>query len=83
MISIYLFTYKKESIYFLNFIFIQFSEKLFTLIVSKEFITKFQFGYKNYFYLLLLENNDFFTILFLKKSISIYFHLRKVTYTNY
>ena len=26
---------------------------LFTLIVSKEFITNFQFGNKNYFYLLL------------------------------
>ena len=50
-----LFIYKKESIYFLNFIYIQFSKKLFTLIVSKEFIAKFQFGYKNYFYLLLLE----------------------------
>ena len=65
MISIYLFT-KKESIYFLNFICIQFSKRLFTFIVSEEFITKFQFGYKNYFYLLLLENNDFFTILFTK-----------------
>ena len=58
MISIYLLT-KKESIYFLNFSYIQFSKKLFTLIVSKEFITKFQFGHKNYFYLLLLENNEF------------------------
>ena len=38
---------------------IQFSKKLFTLIVSKEFITKFQFGHKKYFYLLLLENNEF------------------------
>ena len=65
MISIF-FYLQKESIYFLNFIFIQFSKKLFTLIVLKEFITKFQFGYKNYFYLLLLENNDFFTILFTK-----------------
>ena len=34
---------------------IQFSKKkkLFTLNVSKEFITKFQFGHKNYFYLFL------------------------------
>ena len=48
MILIYLFK-KKELIYFLNFIRIQFSKKLFTLIVSKKFITKFQFGNKNYF----------------------------------
>ena len=32
---------------------------LFTLIASKKFITKFQFEHKNYFYLLLLENNKF------------------------
>ena len=40
---------------------IQFSKKkkIFTLIVSKEFITKFQFGNKNYFYLLLLKMNEF------------------------
>ena len=55
-----LFIYKKkESIYFINFIRIQFSKKLFTLIVSKEFITKFQFGHKNYFHLPLLEKNEF------------------------
>ena len=41
MITIYLFTKKK-----INFIRIQFSKKLFTLIISKEFITKFQFGRK-------------------------------------
>ena len=40
VLSIYLFT-KKESIYFLNFICIQFSKNLFILIVSKESITKF------------------------------------------
>ena len=39
---------------------------LFALIVSKEFITKFQFGHKNYFYLLLLEKKRFFIILFTK-----------------
>ena len=55
-----LFIYKKESIYFLNFICIQFPEKLFTLIVSKEFIEKFQFRYKNYFYLRLLEKKKEF-----------------------
>ena len=51
MISIYLFTKKKKevSIYLFNFICIQFLKKLFTLIVSKEFITKFQFEHKNYF----------------------------------
>ena len=36
-----------------------FKKKLFTLIVLKEFIKKFQFGYKNYFYLHLLEKNEF------------------------
>ena len=46
-----LFIYKKESIYFLNFICIQFSKKLFTLIVSKEFITRFQFNNKKLFLL--------------------------------
>ena len=56
--------YLKESSYLLqviwsNFICIQFSKKLFTLIFSKEFITKFQFDNKNYFYLLLLEMNEF------------------------
>ena len=54
MISIYLFTKR------IDFICIQFSKKLFTLIVSKEFITKFQFGHKNYFNLLLLEKNESF-----------------------
>ena len=79
-----LFIYKKESIYFLNFICIQFSKKLFTLIVSKEFITKFQFYHKNYFYSLLLKMNEFYDFIYKKKkSISIYFHLRQVTYTNY
>ena len=34
-------------------------KKSFTLIISKEFITKFQFDNKNYFYLLLSENNEF------------------------
>ena len=54
-----LFIYKKKLIYFLNFICIQFSKKIFTLIVFKEFITKFQLGQKNYFYLLLLKINEF------------------------
>ena len=36
----------------ISFVF-NFQKKLFTLIVSKEFITKFQFGNKNYFDLLL------------------------------
>ena len=43
---------------------IQFSKKLFTLIVSKEFITKFEFGYTNDFYLLLLEKSDFLQFYF-------------------
>ena len=83
MISIFYF--KKKSIYFLNFICIPFSKKLFTLIVQKKIIIKFQFGYKNYFYLLLLKMNEFLQF-YLKKYFnlfSFYFHLRKVTYTNY
>ena len=51
---------------------IQFLKKLFTLIVSKEFITKFQFGYKNYFYLLLLEKKNEFLQFYFKKK---YFNL--------
>ena len=78
-----LFTYKKkESVYFLNFICIQFSKKLFTLIVSKEFITKFQFGYKNYFYLLLLEKKNEFLQFYLQKYLDS-FSFKKVIYTNY
>ena len=34
-------------------------KKLFTLIVSKEFIIKFQFGYKNCFHLFLQKKNEF------------------------
>ena len=58
MISIYLFKKKVN-------LFSQFQKKLFTFIVSKEFITKFQFGYKistqpqKLFYLLLLKKNEF------------------------
>ena len=48
MISIYLFSKKKT----VN-LFSQFQKKVFTFIVLKEFITKFQFDNKNYFYLLL------------------------------
>ena len=61
MITIYLFTKKK-----INFIRIQFSKKLFTLIISKEFITKFQFAHKNYFSLAFTRKEWIFTILFIK-----------------
>ena len=54
IISIYLFTKKKVNLFSQFHLYSIFKIKLFTLIVSKEFITKFQFGYKNYFYLLLL-----------------------------
>ena len=83
MISIYLFTKKSQFIFFKWFDFISFvfnykKKKLFTFIVSKELITKFQFGYKNYFYLLLLENNEFlqfylqkyFNLIFIYKGIN-------------
>ena len=49
--------------------------------IFENIITKFQFGHKKYFYLLLLENNDF--LQFYLHNISICFHLRKMTYTNY
>ena len=50
MISIYLFIYKKRVNLFSQFhLYSIFKKKLFTFIVSKEFITKFQFGHKNYF----------------------------------
>ena len=63
IISIYLFTKKSQFILFkwfdsISFIF-YFQKGLFTLIVSKEFITKFQFGDKNHFYLFLLSRNEF------------------------
>ena len=75
MIPIYLST-KKESTYFLNF-----KKKLFTFIVSKEFITKFQFDNKIYFTYFYKKWMNFYN--FFQKSISICFHLRKVIYTNY
>ena len=63
-----------------------FKKKLFTLIVSKEFITKFQFEHKDYFYLFLLENNEFLQFylqkyfnLFLFKKIILYKLLKKIT----
>ena len=74
MISIYLFTKNNQFIFLISFVF----NFQFTLIVSKEFITKFQFGYKNYFHLKIMTFCNF-----IYKSISICFHLRKVTYTNY
>ena len=43
---------------------------LFTLIVSKAFITKFQFEHKNYFYLFLQKMNEF-----LKFYLQKYFNL--------
>ena len=49
----------------ISFVF-NFQKKLFTLIVSKEFITKFQFGHKNYFLLVFLKKEWIFTILFTK-----------------
>ena len=64
MISIYLLTKKK----------------LLTLIVSKEFITKFQFGHKDYFYLLLLENNEFLQF-YLQKYLDS-FSFKRVIFIN-
>ena len=60
MISIYLFTKKKRINLFFQFhLYSIFKKKLFTLIVSKEFIIKFQFWYKNYFHLFLQKKNEF------------------------
>ena len=53
MISIYLFTKKRINLFSQFHLYSIFKNKLFTLIVSKKFITKFQFENKNYFYLLL------------------------------
>ena len=46
MISIYLLTKKKNQFIFSISFEFNFQKKLFTLIVSKEFITKFQFDNK-------------------------------------
>ena len=58
VISIYLLT-KRISLFSQFHLYLILKKKSFTLIISKEFITKFQFDSKNYFYLLLLENNEF------------------------
>ena len=50
----------------ISFVFNFQKKKLFALIVSKEFITKFQFDNKKLFYLLLKKNEWIFTILFTK-----------------
>ena len=66
----------------ISFVFNFQKKKLFTLIVSKEFITKFQFDNKKLFYLLLKKKwMNFYN--FIYKSISICFYLRKVIYKNY
>ena len=52
MISIYLLTKENQFIFSTSFVFN--FQKSYLHLVSKEFITKFQFGHKNYFYLLLL-----------------------------
>ena len=63
MISICLFYLKKkvnlfQQMTWFNFNCIQFPIKLFALVLSKEFNTKFQLGNKIDFYLLLLENKE-------------------------
>ena len=61
MISIFFFK-KRVNLFqqmtWFNFNCIQYSRKLFTFILSKEFNTKFQLGNKIDFYLLLLENKE-------------------------
>ena len=57
MISIYLLTKKNQFIFSISFVFN--FQKSYLHLVSKEFITKFQVEHKNYFYLRLLENNEF------------------------
>ena len=80
MILIYLFTKKSRFIFSISFEF-NFQKKLFTHIVSKEFITKFNLGIKIIFCCFCKKIMNFYN--FIYKSISICFHLRKVTYTNY
>ena len=80
MISIYLLTKKNQFIFSILFVF-NCQKKLFTLIVSKEFITEFQFEDKNYFYLLLLENNEFLRF-YLQKYLDS-FLFKRVIFINY
>ena len=87
MISIYL--YKKDSIHFqqmilFNYNYIQFlfSRKLFAIILSKEFWYKISIWQQNLFLFAFIKKwMNFYN--FIYKNISIYFHLRKVIYTNY
>ena len=75
MISIFFFK-KRVNLFqqmtWFNFNCIQYSRKLFTFILSKEYNTKFQLSNKNDFYLLLPENNEFVQ-LYLKKIFSFIF----------
>ena len=79
MTSIYLLTKKNQFIFSTSFVFN--FQKSYLHLVSKAFITKFQFGYKNYFYLLLLENNEFLQI-YLQKYLDS-FSFKRVIFTNY
>ena len=80
MISIYLLTKNNQFIFSTSFVFN--FQKSYLHLVSKEFIIKFQFGYKNYFHLFFYKKRmNFYN--FIYKSISICFHLKRVTYTNY
>ena len=76
MISIYLLT-KKESIYFLNFICIQFSKKLFTLRIKRIYYEILIWTQK----LFLLENNEFLQF-YLQKYLDS-FSFKRVIFTNY
>ena len=54
------------------YLYLIFKKKLFTLIASKEFITKFQFGHKNYFYLLLQKKMNEFLQFYLQKYFNLF-----------
>ena len=58
MISIYLLI-KRNNLFSQFQLYSILKKKLFTLIVSKEFITKFQFGQKKLFLLVLKKKNEF------------------------
>ena len=80
MISIYLFTKKSQFILSISFVF-NFKKSYLHLLYQKNLLQNFNLAIK-IILLVFTKNEWIFTILF-KKSICIYFHLKKVFYTNY
>ena len=81
MILIYLFTKKSQFIFSISFLF-NFQKSYLHLLCQKNLFQNFNLATKIIFYLFLQKKiMNFYN--FIYKSISICFHLRKVTYTNY